>query len=94
MDVSVVYLPKLCIHNYYHGVSIFEKLEDQICNAQNLRYGEMATLVPHGKHMFWTEYDMAMEIMCAYPSPKYALPHWKCVLRYYAQFPRIDIPSL
>ena len=42
MGVSVAYLSKACIHNYYHVVSVFEKLKDQICNAQNRRSGEMA----------------------------------------------------
>ena len=53
-------LPKAYIHHYYHGVSFFEKLKDQSCNAQNRRYGEMAnhlfdtyknTVMPHRKHM-------------------------------------------
>ena len=51
------------------------------------------TSVPHGKHMFQTSYDMLMAKMCAYPSSKYALPHWKYVLSCCAQCPRIDLPS-
>ena len=37
---------------------------------------------------------MDMATMCAYPSPKYALPHWKFILNCYAQFPCIDIICL
>ena len=31
--------------------------------------------------------------MCEYQSSRYALPHWKCVLRCCAHFPWIDLPS-
>ena len=31
--------------------------------------------------------------MHAYPSSKYALPHWKCVLRCSEKCPWIDLPS-
>ena len=31
--------------------------------------------------------------MCAYPTSKYALPHWKCVLSCCAQCPRVDLPT-
>ena len=41
--MSVVYLPKSCIHHYYHGVSFFGKLKDQSCNAQNRRSGEIVS---------------------------------------------------
>ena len=44
MGVSVAYLPKSHINNYYHGVIVFEKIKNQICNAQNRRYGEMVHL--------------------------------------------------
>ena len=43
--------------------------------------------------MFKTSYGMAMAKMCEYSSSKYALPHWKCVMRCCTQFPRIDLPS-
>ena len=45
----------------------------------------------HGKHMFQIDFDIAMEKMCAYPSSKYALPHFKYILRCYAQCPQIDL---
>ena len=37
--------------------------------------------------------DMSMAFMCAYPSSKYALTHFKCVLSCCEQCSRIDIPS-
>ena len=43
--------------------------------------------------MFQTVYEMAMATICAFLSSKYALPHWKFVLRCCAQCPQIDIPS-
>ena len=43
--VNVVYLPKLFIHQYYHGVIVVKKnLKDIIQNAQNRRSGEKANL--------------------------------------------------
>ena len=80
----------------------FEKLKDQSCNAQNRRSGETEnhlfetyknTVMPHGKHIFQIAFEMSMATMCAYPSSKYALPHWKCMLRCCAQYTRIDLPS-
>ena len=46
----------------------------------------------HGKHIFNIASDMDMSTVCAYESSKYALPHWKCVLRCCSQFTHIDIP--
>ena len=86
--MSVVYLQKSCIHNYYHGVMVF-LLQDQSCNSQMRTFGEISNhvfetcknyVMPHGKHMFKTSYDMAMATMCIYPSSKYSFPHWKCFL--------------
>ena len=48
----------------------------------------------NGKHMFKTTSDMAIAMMCKYPSSKYVLPHWKRVLHFCAQCPSIDFPSL
>ena len=54
----------------------FKELIDQIYNAQNRKSVEMANhlfetyenyFIPHGKHMFQTEYDIVMATMCAYP---------------------------
>ena len=98
----VAYTPKLCIYHYYHGISIFEKTQGKICNAQNIRSGEMANclfetyeiyVMPYGKHMFQIASDMANATMCAYPSSNYYLTHWKCVLYCFAQRKRIDLPS-
>ena len=33
-------------------------------------------VMPHRKHIFLTESDIAMEAMCVYPSSKYVLPQW------------------
>ena len=51
------------------------------------------SFMPHGKHTFQRESDMAMARMCEYPSSKYTFPYWKCVLHCCVQCPRIDIPS-
>ena len=34
-----------------------------------------------------------MTTTCVYPSLKYELPHWKCVLHCCVQYPQIDLPS-
>ena len=44
--------------------------------------------------MFLIAFDITMATMFAYPSSKYALPHWKGVLRCCAQCPLIDILSI
>ena len=51
------------------------------------------SIMPHVKHMFQTASDMYMEKMCAYPSSNYVLPHFKCVLHCFVQFPWVDLPS-
>ena len=51
-----------------------------------------SSVMPNGKNMIYTEYEMAMETMCEYPSSNYALPHWKCVLRCCTKCPCIDLP--
>ena len=38
-------------------------------------------LMPHGKHIFKTAYEMAIAVICAYTSSTYALPHWTFTLR-------------
>ena len=37
---------------------------------------------------------MEMAKICAYPSSKYPLSHWKFVLRCCSQYPTFDLPSL
>ena len=51
------------------------------------------TVMPHGKNMFQTAYDMAMSTMCAYPSSRYALPHWKFEMRCCAKLSCIYLPT-
>ena len=66
--------------------SFFEKTQDQICNSQKIRSGEMSNnlfeiykhyVTPHRNHMFQTESDIAMVTMCEYIPSNYELPHWK-----------------
>ena len=51
------------------------------------------TVMPHGRHINFKEYDMAKATMCAYSQSYHALPHWKCVLRCCAKFPSITLPD-
>ena len=50
-------------------------------------------VMTHVKHVFQTSSDTTITPMYAYPSSNYTLPHWKGVLCFRAQCPRIDIPS-
>ena len=34
-------------------------------------------MMPHGRHIHQTEFDMAMATMCTYPLTQHALQHWK-----------------
>ena len=52
-------------------------------NAQNRRSGEKSdhlfetyinSVIPHGRHIYVTEVDMAMATMCAYKPLQHALP--------------------
>ena len=66
--LSVAYLLIVCIHHDYHGVSFFEKLKYQSCDAQNNSVKMVNLLfdayknyvMPHGKHIFKTASAMAM----------------------------------
>ena len=49
--------------------------------------------MPNGNNMSKTAYNIEMATMCVYTSSKYALPHFKCVLRCCAQCSWIGIPS-
>ena len=51
------------------------------------------SVLPHRHHIYATSYDMAMARMCAYSQYHHTLPHWKCVLRCCAIFPRIYLQS-
>ena len=49
--------------------------------------------MPHGRHIYAKSYDMEKVTMCANPQYDHVLPHWKCVLKCFAQCPRINIPD-
>ena len=49
--------------------------------------------MPHGRHIYAKEYDMAKDTMCTYPQYDHALPHWKFVLRCSAEFPYSNHPD-
>ena len=51
------------------------------------------SVIPHVKHVFKTASDIAMATMCAYPSFKNSLPHWKFVMRCCAKCSCIDVTS-
>ena len=99
--MSVLYLPTECIHHYYHGVRVFEFLKTKyvmhkteslekrtIVYLRHIKY-----IMLYGKQMFQTAYEIAMSKILAYSSSKYALPHWKCVLRCCMQFSWMDFTS-
>ena len=47
--------------------------------------------MPHGRHIYANAYYRAKETICANSHSDHPLPHWKCVLRYCAQCPIINI---
>ena len=49
--------------------------------------------MPHGSHIYSKALDMPNATMCTYPQSEHALPHWKCVLRFCADCPCINIPD-
>ena len=49
--------------------------------------------MPHGRHIYAKSYDTAKDKMCAYPQSDHTLPHWKCVLQYWAKIPCVNIPD-
>ena len=40
----------------------------------------------HGRHIYAKVSDMEQATMCAYPKSDHALPHWKCVFQYCADY--------
>ena len=50
-------------------------------------------MTPHGRHIYAKASDMVNATICTYPQSDHALPHWKCVLRYCAECPHINIPD-
>ena len=51
------------------------------------------TVMTQGRHIYANAYDMAKATMCEYSQSDHVLPHYKCVLRCYAQCPGINIPD-
>ena len=49
--------------------------------------------MPHESHIYAKASDMANTTMCTYPQSDHALPHWKCLLRFYDDIPCINIPD-
>ena len=48
-------------------------------------------IIPHGRHIYAKAYDMEQATVCTYPQPDNALTHWKCVLRWCAECPCINL---
>ena len=74
------------------------KLNDLSQNVQNRRSGEkdnflydtyQNSVMPHGCHIYATPADTPMAKMYAYPPYQHEFIHWKCVLRFCSDFPRI-----
>ena len=49
--------------------------------------------MPHGIHIYAKASDMANATICTCPQSEHALPHWKCVLRYFSDCPCINLPD-
>ena len=49
--------------------------------------------MPHGRHIYTKESDMAKATIFAYPQSDHALPYWKCVLQWCAKCPNINLPD-
>ena len=74
------------------------KLKYQSQNSQKIRSGEISNhlfetyknyVMPHGRHIYQTAYDMAMSKMGAYLPYQHAFTYWKYVLRCYESFPYV-----
>ena len=90
MVASVVYLTKVYIPHYYHGVIFIKKnlrIKSKILKTEGLGEKKISiyetcknTVMPHGSHIYSKVSDMENETMCVYPSSDHASTHWKCVL--------------
>ena len=49
--------------------------------------------MPNGRNIYAKASDMAQATMRAYPHSDHAIPHWKCVLQFCAEFPHINLPD-
>ena len=86
---NVAYLPKVCIHNYYHGVIVIFKnssisskmLKTEDLGGKKIRIYETYKnkLMPHWRRIYAKSYEMPKGKMCAYSQSDHTLPHWKCV---------------
>ena len=47
--------------------------------------------MPHGRHIYAKAYKLTKATICEYSHSYHELPHWKCVLRCCAKFPRINL---
>ena len=47
--------------------------------------------MPYGRHIYAKEYDMANATMRAYSQSDHALPHCKCVLQCFTEFPCVNL---
>ena len=97
MSAKIIYSTLLSCRDSY-----LRKLNNLSKNAQNRRSGEKSdhlfetyinSVIPHGRHIYVTEVDMAMATMCAYPPYQYSLPHFKFLLRCFSDFPHIHLPD-
>ena len=77
--VIIAYIPKVCIHLYYHDGKL------------TILYLIHINVMPHCCHIYQTGSDISMAIMCAYPLPRWSLSQWKYVLCFCADWPRIDL---
>ena len=50
-------------------------------------------MMPHGRHIYSKESDMAKATICTYPQYDHALPHWKYVLWCRAEYTYINLPD-
>ena len=80
---------------------MLKKIKDQIQNAQSRRSNEKErhiyttyknTVMPHRRHIYAKASNIANATMCTNPHFDHALPHWKYVLRCYADCPCINLP--
>ena len=47
--------------------------------------------MPHGRHIYAKSSDMEKAKICAYTQSDHALPQWKCVLQFCADYLCINI---
>ena len=47
--------------------------------------------MPHGRQIYNKVSDMERAKMCAFPQSDHTLSHWKCVMRFCAKFPCVNL---